>query len=79
MENWYSRTLSVDSGGGRVDVGYFGSGGLDVSSYWDDSRNSYLGVSSSRKSENCNIEHFETLNIEILEIKLNNKVYKLIN
>ena len=49
FEHIYVRTSSVDSGGGRVVVGYFDSGGLDVSSYWGDGRGVSIGVSSARK------------------------------
>ncbi|HXK32089.1 MAG TPA: hypothetical protein VJ378_01275, partial [Candidatus Paceibacterota bacterium] len=34
FEHIYVRTSSVDSGGHRVSVGYFVSGGLDVGGYW---------------------------------------------
>jgi len=49
FEHIYVHTSSVDSDGGHVYVGRFGSGGLDVDAYWDDDRNDYLGVSSARK------------------------------
>ncbi|MFW0862002.1 MAG: hypothetical protein ACKKL6_00220 [Candidatus Komeilibacteria bacterium] len=50
FENIWVRTSSVDSDGYRVVVGAFDSGGLNVDYDWDDNRNSYLGVSSARKS-----------------------------
>lgn len=50
FENTYVRTDSLASDGGRVDVGYFDSGGLYISSYWDSSRSGSLGLASSRKS-----------------------------
>jgi len=49
FETVYVRTSGVDSGGFRVGVGLFGSGGLGVFSDWDASRDGYLGVSSARK------------------------------
>ena len=49
FERTYARTSSVVSGGYRVYVGCFVSGGLSVFSYWDDFRYDYLGVSSARK------------------------------
>ena len=45
----YVRTSSVDSGGGRVGVGFFVGGGLGVSVWSDLGRSVGLGVSSSRK------------------------------
>jgi len=44
-ENWYHRTLEVDSDGHHVHVGSFGSGGLRVYSYWGDGRGSRVRVS----------------------------------
>jgi hypothetical protein len=49
LENVYVRTSSLDSDGYRVLVGDFGAGGLDVSDYGDDDRNSDVGVSAARK------------------------------
>ena len=49
--NLYVRTMSLDSDGIRVVVGYFGSDGLFVGSFWDDVRYVLLGVASARKSE----------------------------
>ncbi len=49
LDELYVRTSSVDSDGDRVDVGDFDADGLDVRSYWDDHRDSSLGVSASRK------------------------------
>jgi hypothetical protein len=77
LKDWYSRTLSVASGGRRVDVGYFGGYGLGVGGYWDDRRVCPLGVAASRKFEPRKLETAEPLNIEITEIKINNKVYRL--
>jgi len=48
-ERIYVRTSSVGSGGLRVGVGFFGSGGLVVSLYWGGRRGGGLGVSSARK------------------------------
>jgi hypothetical protein len=50
FENVYVRTSSVDSGGGRVDVGRFDRNGLRVDYWWVGNRDGYLGVSSARKS-----------------------------
>lgn len=41
---------SLDSDGNRVNVGNFDADGLNVNNYWDDNRNSNLGVSASRQS-----------------------------
>ena len=49
LDDKWARTSSVDSGGNRVDVGDFGSRGLDVYSYSDDIRYGNLGLSSARK------------------------------
>lgn len=49
FENVYVRTSSLDSGGDRVNVGYFDAKGLYVSNYWDGYRDSILGLSSARK------------------------------
>jgi len=49
FEHIYVRTFSVDSGGYRVSVGDFDSGGLGVDVYWDVSRDGGLGVSFARK------------------------------
>lgn len=49
LEDWYSRTRSLDSDGYRVYVGYFGEQGLGVSIYWDLYRVDSLGVASVRK------------------------------
>jgi len=40
----------LDSDGNRVNVGNFDDEGLNVNNYWDDNRNSNLGVSASRQS-----------------------------
>lgn len=45
----YVRTSSLDSGGSRVYVGYFGAHGLIVSRWWNVERNSDMGLSSSRR------------------------------
>lgn len=49
LPNIYVRTSSLDSGGRRVYVGLFVSGGLNVNYYWDNYRSGHLGVSSARK------------------------------
>ncbi|XOA42669.1 MAG: hypothetical protein ACKKMO_02565 [Candidatus Nealsonbacteria bacterium] len=43
------RTFSLASGGRRVNVGNFNSGGLDISYVWDDYRFSNLGLAPARK------------------------------
>ncbi len=82
MENWYSRTLCVVSDGDRVCVGYFGSLGLNVGSYWGDYRIGYIGVASARKFSGKlkfeKIDTFEPLKIDISEIVINDKRYKLV-
>ncbi len=52
FEKIYVRCSDVGSGGGRVYVGYFDSGGLSVyGDGWGDSRVGSVGLSSARKSE----------------------------
>lgn len=51
FENIYVRCSDVDSGGLRVNVGYFGSDGLSVYVYWVVSRGGALALSSARKSD----------------------------
>lgn len=48
--NVYVRTSCVRSDDYRVRVGLFASDGLIVYYWWDDLRNSFLGLSSARKS-----------------------------
>ena len=48
MQAVYARTSSVDSGGYRVLVGYFDSGGLSVDYYSAGGVYDYLGLSSAR-------------------------------
>jgi len=45
----YGRCQDVTSGGHRVDVGHFGSGGLPVNCYWDGGRDYRIGLAASRK------------------------------
>lgn len=61
FEHTYARTSSVDSGGHHVYLGSFDAEGLGVSSYWDNGRDSGLGLASSRKVE------AGTSNIDLLE------------
>ncbi|MBI5004166.1 hypothetical protein HZC00_03675 [Candidatus Kaiserbacteria bacterium] len=49
LPSCYVRISSVDSDGYRVGVGDFGGAGLHVGHYWDDDRDSDLGVSAVRK------------------------------
>jgi len=49
FENIYVRTSFVGSGGHRVVVGDFGSGGLGVRGWWPGDRRDGLGLSSARK------------------------------
>jgi hypothetical protein len=49
FEGVYVRTSSHDSGGDRVSVGYFGSGGLYVDSWSGDSRDGNVGLSAARQ------------------------------
>ena len=51
FEKFYVRSSDVGSGGYRVSVGAFGSGGLDIDRDWDDYRDDSLGLPSARKSE----------------------------
>ena len=51
FEKLYVRSSDVGSGGYRVSVGAFGSGGLDIDRDWDDYRDDSLGLPSARKSE----------------------------
>lgn len=57
LEDWYSRTGSITSGGHRVHVGLFGSRGLVVGYWGDGRRGSNVGLASSRKfKEDSRIE-----------------------
>ncbi len=49
LESIYVRCSDLDSGGARVDVGYFGAGGLSVHDSWGDDRYGDLGLASARK------------------------------
>lgn len=49
LEGVSVRTSSLGSGGDRVSVGDFFSGGLYVSYYWDVCRNDNIGLSAARK------------------------------
>ena len=81
LENWYSRTSVLDSGGGRVSVGGFDSNGLGVYSYWADGRGCLLGVASSRKFvPTGHLPKGDIGNSELLEtrvLKLEQKMDKL--
>jgi len=44
---WANYVASVSD---RVNVGNFGSKGLNVNNYWDDNRNYNIGVAASRQS-----------------------------
>lgn len=83
MSDVYSRTSLLDSDGDRVSVGGFDADGLYVGRYWDDGRNSGLGVSASRKVDIGNLEPLdpiESLKVRILELeKFKSKVEKTIN
>lgn len=63
MENWWSRTSSVDSSGFRVYVGYFDSDGLLVYNYSDDHRYDYVGVASARKFKSLKTGNLDTLEL----------------
>jgi len=49
FSNIYVRCEDVVSHGFRVRVGNFDANGLNVNNYWDDNRNSNIGVASVRK------------------------------
>lgn len=49
FEKVYVRCVDLDSDGGRVILGDFGSGGLGVGGWDDDDRDDVIGVSSARK------------------------------
>ena len=49
FENVYVRCSDVDSGGSRVYVGFFGSGGFGIGDGSDGDRDDGLGLSSARK------------------------------
>ena len=49
FRNLYVRCSDVVSNGNRVYVGHFDEGGFYVNDYWDDDRDSNLGLASSRK------------------------------
>ena len=71
MDNWFSRTCSVDSSGRRVLVGYFDSVGLYVAYYWGDYRVSDIGVASARKLnlKPRTLEPFESRLLELENFK----------
>ncbi len=53
FEKIYVRCSDLDGSGDRVDVGYFGECGLELSSgYWDGVRSDVIGLSSARKFDN---------------------------
>ena len=68
MPDWYSRTVSTDSNGFRVNVGACDSDGVIVSD-WSDGRRVSIGVSASRKFKK-NIEPLEPLEPLALEKRL---------
>ncbi len=49
FKRFYVRTSSLSADGDRVGIGGFDSGGLDFHNYWDNRRDSDLGVASVRK------------------------------
>lgn len=49
FEKIYVRCVDLDSDGGRVGVGVFGSKGLGVRDWRDDVRGAYIGLSGARK------------------------------
>jgi len=49
FETVYVRTSSVDSDGAHVDLGNFDQNGLHVYAWYDDARNSDVGLASARK------------------------------
>ncbi len=49
FEKIYVRCVDLDSGGCRVFVGDFDSGGLGVHNYWDVNRDDNVGLSAARK------------------------------
>lgn len=70
LENWYSRTSSIDLDGNHVLVGYFDADGLNVGSRWDDFRYDSIGASPARKSkknlDTRDLEHVESLPTELI-------------
>lgn len=79
MENWYSRTSSVTSGGVRVFVGYFDSIGLYVSYWSDDSRSYGIGLAASRKFKSLKAGNLDTLENRVRTLELfQKKVEKII-
>lgn len=80
MEDWYSRTSTITSDGDHVYVGNFDSRGLLVNDGWNSCRYDSLGVSSARKLKSLKsekIDTFDNLSIEISEIKINGKIYRI--
>ena len=60
LENWYVKSDTLGSGGGRVLVGGFDGGGLGVGGWRDVSRDDVVGLSASRKLETGNLESLDT-------------------
>lgn len=80
LEDTYSRTSDVDSGGNRVYVGYFDAYGLYVND-WVDGRSSHIGLASSRKLEpgDSTLESLDPLvplDLTLDEITLNGVKYR---
>ncbi len=76
FEDWYIRTNTLDSGGGRVYVGDFDSDGLNVGDYWGDDRSDGIGLSSARKVDSETKIEVARYTPDIIEI--NGSKYKKI-
>lgn len=76
-ENYYYRTNTLVSDGGRVFVGSFGSDGLSVGGGWDGDRHSDVGLASARKFRgDLSVEPSNLF--DSLEISFKGKKYKVV-
>lgn len=70
MSNWYSKTSLLGSGCDRVSVGGFGAGGLYVTyGFWDDRRDSILGVVGVKKVDTGTLESLTPLEQRVSRIE----------
>lgn len=77
LSDWYVRTSWRVSSGGLVGVGPFGSGGVCVCRARPDYSGGSLGVSFSRSLDILNLDPLNS-EVEITEVRINGKTYKLV-
>lgn len=72
MEYWYTRTSALDSGGGRVHVGYCDAHGVGVNGWYGGHRYDDVGLSATRKFEFelRTLESFDPLDLRSLEARV---------